>query len=66
MKHKSSTPMAWELILIPVIQAYRLNNKVNKLLDFYEDTGNKKLADKAYSKALKLQKKSNKLLGITQ
>ena len=66
MKYKTSTPLAWELILKPAINAYHLNNKVNKLLNFYETTGNQDLADKAYSKALMLQKKSNKLLGITQ
>ena len=58
--------MVWELILKPVIQAYCLNNKVNKLLDFYEVARDQKAANKAYSKALKLQKKSNKLLGISQ
>jgi hypothetical protein len=66
MDYKSSTPMAWELIIEPVMQAYVLNNKVNRLLDFYERTGNPKLGDKAYSKALALQKKSNKLLGISR
>ena len=66
MEHESSTPMTWKLILKPAIQAYKLNNKVNKLLDFHEDTGNKVLGDQAYSKALELQKKSNKLLGISQ
>ena len=65
-KYNSSAPMAWKLILKPAIKAYHLNNKVNKLLDFYEVTSNKKTADKAYSKALYLQKKSNKLLGISQ
>ena len=37
MNIKSSTPMAWELILKPALKAYNLNNKVNKLLDYYED-----------------------------
>ena len=64
MNYKSSTPMTWKLILKPVIKAYHLNNKVNKLLDFYEYTNDKNLANKAYSKALVLQKKSNELLGI--
>ena len=64
MNYKSSTPMTWKLILNPVIKAYHLNNKVNKLLDFYEYTNDKNLANKAYSKALVLQKKSNELLGI--
>ena len=64
MNIKSSTPMTWKLILEPVFKAYHLNNKVNKLLDIYEETTNKQLANKAYSKALFLQKKSNKLLGI--
>ena len=66
MNYKSSTPMAWKLILKPVFKAYSLNNKVNKLLDYYEVTSNRNLADKAYSKALLLQKQSNELLGITQ
>ena len=66
MQSKSSTPMTWKLILEPVLKAYTLNNKVNKLLDFYEATNDQRLGDKAYSKALLLQKKSNKLLGIAQ
>ena len=66
MNIKSSTPMTWKLILEPAFKAYHLNNKVNKLLDFYEDTDNVKMANKAYSKALVLQKKSNKLLGISR
>tara|TARA_Y100000296_G_scaffold61131_1_gene70906 strand:+ start:281 stop:487 length:207 start_codon:yes stop_codon:yes gene_type:complete len=66
MQYKSSTPMTWKLILNPVLKAYSLNNKVNKLLDYYEVTGDRKTADKAYSKALVLQKKSNELLGISQ
>ena len=66
MQYKSSTPMAWKLIVKPVLQAYNLNNKVNKLLDFYEVNSDQRIRDKAYSKALKLQKQSNKLLGISQ
>jgi len=66
MKYKSSTPMAWKLILKPVFKAYYLNNRVNKLLDFYEDCQDPKKCNQAYSKALDLQKQSNKLLGITQ
>ena len=66
MEYKSSTPMAWKLILNPVFKAYSLNNKVNKLLDYSEKTNNYRVSEKAYSKALKLQKKSNKLLGISQ
>ena len=66
MQYKSSTPMTWKFILKPVLKAYNLNNKVNKLLDFYEVTSDQRLGDKAYSKALMLQKKSNKLLGISQ
>ena len=66
MQYKSSTPMTWKLILEPVFKAYILNNKVNKLLDFHEVTGDRRLGNKAYSKALLLQKKSNKLLGIAQ
>ena len=66
MKYKSSTPMAWELVLKPVFMAYSLNNKVVKLLDYSESTNNRKACNQAYSKALELQKKSNKLLGISQ
>ena len=67
MKYKSSTPMAWRLILKPVFKAYILNNRVNKLLDYYEDHNSANgILDKAYSKALNLQKESNKLLGIPQ
>ena len=66
MNCKSSAPKAWELIIEPVMRAYILNNKVNRLLDFHERTGNPKLGNKAYSKALALQKKSNKLLGISR
>ena len=66
MNIKSSTPMTWKLILEPVFKAYHLNNKVNKLLAFYENTDDVKMANIAYSKALVLQKKSNKLLGISR
>ena len=66
MNYKSSTPMAWKLILKPVFKAYYLNNRVNKLLDFSEDCSNAKKCNQAYSKALNLQKQSNKLLGITR
>ena len=58
--------MAWKLILKPVLKAYYLNNRVNKLLDFYEVNDDQRIRDKAYSKALKLQKQSNKLLGISR
>ena len=63
---KSSTPSAWHVILKPVLMAYNINNKVNKLLDYYEGNGNEIRRNQAYSKALLLQKKSNKLLGISQ
>ena len=67
MQHKSSTPMAWKLILKPVFKAHNLNNKVNKLMDYYEDYNNgDRTRNQAYSKALNLQKESNKLLGISQ
>ena len=66
MKHKSSTPMAWKLILKPVFKAYILNNRVNKLLDYSEVINDQRISTQMYSKALKLQKKSNKLLGISQ
>ena len=66
IEHKSSTPMAWKLILKPVFKAYILNNRVNKLLDYSEVTNNHRISNQAYSKALNLQKESNKLLGISQ
>ena len=66
MSIKSSTPMAWELILKPALKAYNLNNKVNKLLDYYEDDNDARKCEQAYSRALNLQKQSNKLLGISQ
>ena len=65
MKYNSSTPMAWKRILKPVFKAYILNNKVNKLLDEYEDGNDPRKCEQAYSRALNLQKQSNKLLGIT-
>ena len=66
MQYKSSTPMAWKLILKPVFVAYSLNNKVNKLLDYSENIDDQRICNQAYSKALNFQKKSNKLLGISQ
>ena len=63
---KSSTPSAWNDVLKPALMAYNLNNKVDKLLDYYEGNGNEIRRNQAYSKALNLQKKSNKLLGISQ
>ena len=63
---KSSTPSAWHDIVQPALIAYKLNNKVNKLLDYYEGNGNEIRRNQAYSKAFHLQKKSNKLLGISQ
>ena len=66
MNYKSSTPMAWEIVLKPVFQAYILNNRVNKLLDYSENTNDHRKRNQAYSKALNLQKQSNKLLGISQ
>ncbi len=66
MEYKSSTPLAWELILKPVFKAYNLNNRVNKLLDEYEDGDDPKKCEQVYSRALNLQKQSNKLLGISQ
>ena len=66
MNYKSSTPMAWNLILKPVFKAYNLNNRVNKLLDYSENTNDNRKCNQAYSKALNLQKQSNKLLGISQ
>jgi len=63
---KSSTPSVWHNVLKPALIAYKLNNKVNKLLDYYEGNGDETRRNQAYSKALHLQKKSNKLLGISQ
>ena len=64
MQCKSSTPMAWKLILNPVFKAYILNDEVNKLLDYYEGNNDYRKCEQAYSRALNLQKQSNKLLGI--
>ena len=66
MQYKSSTPMAWKLILKPVFKAYILNNRVNKLLDYYEESNDAGKRNQAYSRALNLQKQSNKLLGISR
>jgi len=66
MQHKSSAPMAWKLILKPVFKAYILNNRVNKLLDEYEEGNDSRRCEQAYSRALNLQKQSNKLLGISR
>ena len=66
MNFKSSTPMAWNLVLKHVFNAYNLNNRVNKLLDYSENTNDHRKRNQAYSKALNLQKQSNKLLGISQ
>ena len=66
MQYKSSTPMAWKLILKPVFKAYILNNRVNKLLDYYEESNDDRKRNQAYSRALNLQKQSNKLLGISR
>ena len=66
MNYKSSTPMAWKLVLKPVFKAYILNNRVNKLLDYSEHTNDYRKCNQANSKALSIQKESNKLLGISQ
>ena len=66
MNYNSSTPMAWKLILKPVFKAYILNNRVNKLLDYYEESNDDRKRNQAYSRALNLQKQSNKLLGISR
>ena len=65
MNYKSSTPMALKLIIEPALRAYILNDRVNKLLDQYEDGNDDRKCEQAYSRALNLQKKSNKLLGVT-
>ena len=62
----SSAPGVYKLILKPVCQAMIIDIKVNKLLDFYEDAeSSDSEREKAYSRALNLAKKSNKLLGFT-
>ena len=66
MEFKSSTPMAWKLILKPVFKAYNLNNRVNELLDYYEEGNDIRKCEQAYSRALNLQKQSNKLLGLSR
>ena len=50
IQHKSSTPMAWKLILKPVFKAYILNNRVNKLLDYSETVNDQRISTQMYSK----------------
>ena len=66
MQYKSSTPMAWKLVLKPAFKALTLNDRVDKLLDEYEDGNDPRECEQAYSRALNLQKQSNKLLGISR
>ena len=63
---KSSAPGMYHLIIKPVCDAMLIDTKVNELLDFYEDyENNDQEREKAYSRALNLAKKSNKLMGYT-
>ena len=63
---KTSAPEAYRLIIKPVCDALIIDAKVNELLDFYEDyENNDREREKAYSRALNLAKKSNKLMGYT-
>ena len=63
---KSSAPGAYYQIIKPVCDAVIIDTKVNKLLDFYEDSeNNDQEREKAYSRALNLAKKSNRLMGYT-
>ena len=66
MEIKSSTPGAYRRIIKPVSDAMIIDSKVNELLDFYENVeNNDQEREKAYSRALNLAKKSNKLMGYT-
>ena len=56
---KSSAPGFYHQILKPVKNAITLDNQVNKLLDAWEEDGDKR----KYDKAVFLAKKSNKLMG---
>jgi len=56
---KSSAPGAYHRIIKPVLKAITLDNEVNKLLDDWEEDGDKR----KYDKAVFLAKKSNKLIG---
>ena len=63
---KSSAPEAYRQIIKPVCDAVLIDAKVNELLDFYEDSeNNDREREKAYSRALNLAKKSNRLMGYT-
>ena len=66
MEAKSSAPGAYYQIIKPVCDAVLIDTRVNELLDFYEDIeNNDQEREKAYSRALNLAKKSNKLMGYT-
>ena len=63
---KTSAPEAYRLIIKPVCDAVLIDARVNALLDFYEDYSNDdQEREKAYSRALNLAKKSNRLMGYT-
>jgi|19_taG_2_1085344.scaffolds.fasta_scaffold00843_10 hypothetical protein len=51
------------MVLKPVCDAMLIDMKVNTLLDFYDKSENNQERERAYSRALNLAKKSNKLLG---
>ena len=66
VKAKSSAPGFYHQILKPVCDAIIIDARVNELLDFYENgENNDREREKAYSRALNLAKKSNKLMGYT-
>ena len=66
VKAKSSAPGIYHQILKPVCDAVIIDARVNELLDFYENgENNDREREKAYSRALNLAKKSNKLMGYT-
>ena len=66
METRSSAPGFYHQILKPVCNAVVIDARVNELLDFYEDNeNNDQEREKAYSRALNLAKKSNKLMGYT-
>ena len=66
MEVRSSAPGAYHHIIKPVCDAILIDARVNELLDFYEDSeNNDREREKAYSRALNLAKKSNKLMGYT-
>ena len=68
---KSSTPAAWHNIIKPALIGYKLNNKVNKLLDYYEGNGNEisraklQLEVHKHNTKISTKAKNNNLLQLT-